>query len=225
LSNMRLRWEYPPGFKFLTSSSALNNFDNTWLVPEILPGEVKELHLEGEIKGLAGETKMFRVFVENQEGASWKVYKEAMASINLIAAPLVLTLNTVPADQKSVRAGDLLTYKLTWKNNFNAPLENLVLKVKLIGEMFDWNTLISAGNFNIDNQTITWSKLSQPFMASAQPLEQQEISFQIKLKNVFSAGINPNITTAANIYSSTQPEGLDIDQITSETGLILNVEP
>lgn len=224
-NDLRLRWEYPSGFKFLTSSQKLNDFNNTWLISEILPSEAKNFNLKGEVSGLEGEVKVFRVFIESREGENWKVYKEAKAELNLIAEPLVLYLSTVPDGQRFVTAGNIVTYKLNWKNNLNIPLEDLVLKVKLTGEAFDFNTLISDGNFNSNNQTITWSQSSQPFMANIQPLEQQEVNFQIKLKNVSLAGATQNITIASTLSSPTQPEGLATDQIISEKSLTLEVLP
>lgn len=222
---LRIRWEYPSGFKFLSSSQKLNDFNNTWLIAEILPSEITNMHLEGEVSGLEGEVKIFRVFIERREGESWKVYKEAKAELNLIAEPLVLNLSTIPESQRSVQLSGLMTYKLSWKNNLNVPLDDLVLKIQLIGEVFDFNALISDGSFNVENRTITWSKSNQPFMASIQPSEQQEINFQIKLKNKFSAGADKNITVAASISSPTQPEGLATDKIMSEKSLVLEVLP
>ena len=127
-TNLRLRLESPAGFRLTESSEKLAEFNNVWRLDSILPQEEKVLVIKGLVTGIEGEGKVFRVFVEGSEGTSWKTYKESSGTVKLVMVPLALFVGTNLDGITSARAGETITYKISYQNNLDIPLANLTLK-------------------------------------------------------------------------------------------------
>lgn len=219
--NIRARLELPSGFKIKSSSEKLSDFNNIWKIDQLLPQETKTLTLTGGVNGIAGEGKVFRVFVEGQEGASWKIYKEASSQLNVIEAPLTVAITTDPEGISSAAASQTLIFKASWQNNLDVALDNVVIKVKIAGDDIDFGNIFSGGGLDPVAKTITWNSVNLPALATLGPSEKGEAAFQIRVKDKVLGGGSIKIDLTGE--SPTQPEGVSVAKIFSSQSLILEV--
>jgi hypothetical protein len=220
--NLRVRIEYPSGFDPKMSSEKLYEFNNIWRIDEIQPKESKDLSVVGDINGLSGEAKIFKSFVEGQEGSSWRIYKETNSEMKLIAPPIALYLNTEPPSE-SLSQDQSVFYKIIWQNNVDIPLSNLTLKLKLDGDAFDFaQSDFAKGTFNSATKTVTWNQNNLPDLFGIQPMERGELTLRIRIKTGLPAGTIAGAT--ATIESTTKPEGLSVSKISSSQSLNLEVK-
>lgn len=221
--NIRARVEYPAGFKINSSSEKLYEFNNIWRIDEIQPNEEKNLTVIGEVNGVSGETKKFRIFIEGLEGQNWKIYKETSAELKIISPPLALYLNTEPPGVEFFQQGQDAVYKIVWQNNLDIPLSNLTLNLKFEGDAFDFSKSdFAKGNFNSVTKTVIWNQNNLPELFGIQPMGKGEISVKVKIKNDIAQGTTA--ATIATIESTTKPEGLSVSKIFSSQSLNLEVK-
>ena len=220
--NVRVRLEYPSGFRVEETSEKLYEFNNVWRADELLPQESKDLIIKGTVTGLDGENKVFRAFLEGLEGISWKTYKEISGRVGLITAPLSLYLNTDPDGVVSVRSGETLSYKFVWQNNLDVPLANLTLKIKFEGNNFDLTSLEPATGLNSVSRTLILNRDNYSAFFGLQPLERGELTIQVKVKEKVSG--EAKLPLSATLESTTKPEGLAVSQISASQNLTLEIK-
>ncbi|MBI2454491.1 MAG: hypothetical protein HYV54_02905 [Parcubacteria group bacterium] len=229
--NMRVRLEFPSGFRVEETSEKLYEFNNVWRVDEFLPQESKGLVIKGTVTGLEGENKVFRAFLEGLEGTNWKIYKEISGQVGLITPPLSLYLNTEPEGVTSARAGETLFYKFVWQNNLDAPLANLTLKIKLDSDNFDFSSVeigspsgqVKNINFNSSARTATLNRDNFAPFFGIQPLERSELTLRVKIKEKLSSA-GGKLPVSATLDSTSKPEGLAVSQISASQSLTLEIK-
>lgn len=232
-NNLRVRLEFPSGFRMTQSSEKLGDFNNTWRLDEFLPLETKILKLTGQVSGAPNETKVFRVFVEGREGEIWRVYKESSGQIQLIGTPLVLEVSAEPAGLNSVVPGGVGVIKVKWRNNLDVPLAGTVLKIKITGEAVDFAKLVAGGlpfdslaRENVTSQSVTlvWNEGNMADLASLNPSAEGELTMEIRFKDKLPSGASARaVAVEAVMESPTKPEGLAVSKIFSSQKLDLAV--
>lgn len=221
--NLRVRLEFPSGFRIDETSEKLSEFNNVWKVDQLLSQESKDLTVKGVITGLEGENKIFGLFAESLEGSNWKAYKESSGEIKLITAPLSLYLNTDPDGLNFARPGDFVSYKFIWQNNLDAPLSNLTLKIKLDSDNFDFSTLNPSKGFDATSRTITLNADNYPAFFGIQPSEKGELTIRLRVKQGLTS-TNLKLPVSAIMESTTKPEGLSVSKISASQNLTLDIK-
>ncbi|MEK7565319.1 MAG: hypothetical protein AAB394_00360 [Patescibacteria group bacterium] len=221
-TNLRLRLESPAGFRLTESSEKLAEFNNVWRLDSILPQEEKVLVIKGLVTGIEGEGKVFRVFVEGSEGTSWKTYKESSGTVKLVMVPLALFVGTNLDGITSARAGETITYKISYQNNLDIPLANLTLKIKFEGDGFNLTSVQPSIGLDSASKTIILNRDNSADLFGIEPQEKKEITLKIKVKDNATGGAKLPVT--AIIESTTKPEGLSVSKIFSSQNLTLEVK-
>lgn len=212
--NLRLRLEYPSGFKFKSASEELNDFNTVWSFDTIFGSEEKSIELLGTLSGLSGEGKIFRAFLEYREETRWQTYKEAAFRSNLAALPLIMEIKLAEEKNGAVFLNETLTYELSWRNNFDVPLGELTLTAELKGELFDISTLQTNGEVDIKEFKIKWSGAQVPLLSILRPNERGVVTFRIKTQSSFPADlVKPTLTVGVRLDSKTKPPGLTVEKL------------
>ena len=102
---------------------------------------------------------------------------------NVLIEPSPLSFQVVLAEHGPViKPDDQLTYVLTYKNNTEVALKDVVINAGLAGEMFDFSTLTTDGRFNNFERAVTWdsSKLSQ--LREVRAGESGSVSFSVHIR-------------------------------------------
>jgi len=118
-----------------------------------------------------------------------------------------------------VRPGDKLTYVLTYKNNTDVELRDLVIRAQLLGEMFDFEDLSTDGRYTSANRTITWDGGNTSRLENVRAGEDGSVSFTIDVENRHPinqlSDKNFLLIVDARIESPTVPSSINASKTTN----------
>jgi hypothetical protein len=144
-------------------------------------------------------------------------------SVAISPSPLELSLSLNEQDNYVASLGDQLVYAVIYKNNSGVGLADVVIKVKLMGDLYDFNTLQSKANFNSITNTLTWNASNLSELKLLAVGDSGMVIFQIRVKNQFPirrlGDKNFTLKTEAEISSPTVPYYLSATQTTGLANL------
>jgi hypothetical protein len=185
--DMNLQLEYPPTFvQTYSDKKPVSSNGNVWALGSLKNGDKGKLVLRGRVD-LPDETafEIKAKLVSKFMGSDYAIvsgYSDGVIS----PSPLSLKVS-LDGGYLAVRPGDTLNYVLTYKNNTEVALQNVVLRAKLVGTMFDIPTLVgNNAGFNGVNNTLSWDPSMFNELALLQPGAGGNMNFSIKVKNNYS---------------------------------------
>lgn len=181
LKDLRLKIDYPAGFEFKKSDLDPDLSTNVWDLGDLRKGSENEFKITGNLIGPEKSKHDFRARVE--AGFLGEVYQiaEKTASVGLVASPLSLQvlLNDSP-ESRVVVPSEELSYTIAYVNNGSQAYRNLIIKVQLRGEMFDFATIQSDGIVNPLGSPIVWNSATNPELAVITPDSSGAVEFRIR---------------------------------------------
>ena len=211
---IQLAVQYPPGFAFGSASPVpQTSADDTWNLGTVPANATGTITITGT---LTGPSAAAYVFVGNLTGGFMgETYALDDETANVAIASSPLSVSIAPNNNPGYVAGldDTLDYVLTYTNTANVAFQNINLRAALVGAMFDFSTLNTAGSFNSVNDTVTWNAANTPALTSLAPGASGSVDFKVNTKNAFPIRLlsDKNYTLAVNarIQSATVPPGTD----------------
>lgn len=218
--NFRLKVKYPSGFSFSSSDPPASEFNDTWDIRELRIDDRGEIKISGKLGGSEGETKQIEVLWGTVERNDFIKYAVEKSVSRISSAPLVLSLSVNNSSNYTANLGDELDYNIFYKNNADVGLEELILKTRFEGEMYDFSTLkTEKGSFDEANRVITWSATSNPDFLVLAPSQEGSINFKIKLKDRFpissSYDKNYKVKILSDIETPTVPFGFAEEKVSA----------
>jgi len=186
IHDLQLELVYDKDFKFENADPApQDQTNNLWQVPLLKKGEKRSINLIGILSGNEGESKSLKVIAGRTENDIFIQYSQ-LEYLTLIApSPLLLnlTLENSPEDC-NVNPGQILKYRIEFKNNADVPLRELILKAYLQDSVFNVRNiqLGNVGFFDSRENTVTWSGGDIPALKLLEPNQSGDVSFTISLK-------------------------------------------
>ncbi|MBI3273724.1 MAG: hypothetical protein HYZ69_01130, partial [Candidatus Colwellbacteria bacterium] len=114
------------------------------------------------------------------------VVAEKTAKILMSPSPLSLKVDLNGTPGFIANPGDTLNYVLTYKNNTSVDLQDIFIRTRLTGEMFDFASLNTNGaKFNSFDKTITWDSAAFSGQAVLKPDEERNVPFTVKVRDNF----------------------------------------
>ncbi|KKU18970.1 MAG: hypothetical protein UX77_C0007G0013 [Parcubacteria group bacterium GW2011_GWA1_47_11] len=151
---------------------------------------------------------------------------EKQSEVTLVGSSLALSVDL--ADPKGfVSPGEQLTYKVSYKNNTGIELKDALLRVELVGDMFDFSSIQTSGTFDSLSRTVTWN--SSRFGELRELAKGEEGSFNVDIKvkpNFPTNGVSDkNFTLKAkgSIESPTVIQGTNTDRTSNFANSEVNV--
>lgn len=210
---IRISFDYPKNFILKKTEPV---FQNDYLEIE-LPKNKKGKIL---ISGLGLEQLSFleiKSKIEALYNGTWRKINEQSARINFTPPPLSFKIESNAPDYAF--PNESLTYRLIYNNNSDTALDDVVVKAKLTGEMFDFLTLKTDGYYDSRNNTISWDASIIPDLKSINPKSGGSVELSIKLKSYYPlrkiSDKNFKIFVEAEISSPTVPYGVAADKTVS----------
>jgi hypothetical protein len=149
---------YPAEFNFNSSDQEAIRTNNTFDLGFVKSFEQGSINLSGFMNSQGGENKKFEVLVgvELKDLDKFLIINRSESVVSLVSNPLSLNVKVNDLNTYSASIGETLHVVLDYKNNYNVPLNNMVLKVVFDGTYFDYKKLIpNKGYFTYGNKTIT----------------------------------------------------------------------
>lgn len=160
-----LKADYPFGFEFNSAVPAASVENNIWVLGDIKPGEERNIELKGSLLGGENQERVFRFYTGTEDPSD----KMALGTIFVnnsipvsIKKPFLgadISLDGKSTSVVIAHAGDSVKGEVTWQNNLNVDLTDVVIEARLGGAMLDKSAVVGEQGFyrSIDN-TIVWDR-------------------------------------------------------------------
>ena len=181
LNGIEARLEYPSEFNFVSSTIAPSNAENNvFKFATIQPKETVEIKIAGNLSGSSAEKKRLIAKVGTSEGQAFNVLAQEEAQTEMVSSPLTITQTLVP-DAESVDPGEKLNFTISYQNNSDLPLRDVIITAQLEGRVLEYSEIIvdNEGNFDLNTKQITWRAAELPELAVLAPHASGEVKFKI----------------------------------------------
>jgi hypothetical protein len=223
-NDLRLQLITPAGFKRSGAYPEPGFVSSIWDIPELAPQEEGEITVRGTLSGAEGVRREFKV--ELLQGTA-KLAQDTRL-VRIISAPLALEATINGRRDLVGQLGQRLSVKFSFTNNFNVGLRDLRLETKFQGELFDFSTLKTQGDFDPLTNTITWGPAEGRAFQILAPGESGKASFVIKLKKKFPVKSfqdkNFELELLTRLVAENVPELLGVNQVSAEHELVIPME-
>ncbi|MFH1161769.1 MAG: hypothetical protein V1696_00605 [Candidatus Jorgensenbacteria bacterium] len=222
-SDVTLRMKYPDGFRFQSASMNPDSLDSSWRLGALQAGSKGVLRVKGILTG-ADDAKFSLpvTVVANFGGEEYPLAGEDVA-LALAPAPVNLQVLVNGRNDYVARVGDALTYTVSYKNGSGIALADVVLKLSLSGELFNFTTLDTDGQIDSLTNTITWNAGNVPAFRLLDPGASGEVRVTVHLASTFPirrfSDKNFLIRAQARVDSPSVPSYLAADKTTALAGL------
>src|SRR3989338_2521363 len=181
--NVRIEAAYPENFYFESADPKPVIGSNVWLIDDVDADAGGQIFIKGILRGNEGENKTLKASIGIEENQTFIAFREAKASSQIASSPILIASSVNEVADYIAFPSDTLKYKITYKNNSNIGLREIVLKAQLSGAMLDFSGLSNpTGSFDGRTGTITWSAGNVPEFLVLNPGEGGELTFSVKLK-------------------------------------------
>lgn len=208
--NIHLKINYPPIFQFKRSTIVPDGAgNNSWNLGTIPAGATGAIVITGSVVGLPKSFFNFSGSLETDFLGNNYVLNTQSASLAISPAPLSLEITLNNSADYIAQIGDKLNYVLTYRNNSDAVMQNIAIRAKFIGELFDFTTLQSDASFNSLSNTALWLGANTPELMNLPPGGSGSVKLSVDLKNSFPIRLlsdkNYTLKAQAQIESPTVP--------------------
>ncbi len=187
--------DYPFGFEFLSAVPTTSGDNATWVLGDVQPGEERKISFKGRMSGSDNQERNFR-FYTGTEDVEEKTNIGTIFVTNTVAVsikkPFLATDISIDDKSTSVvsaRAGNGIKGEITWQNNLDVPLNDVVIEARVTGPMLDKQAVNGERGFyrSVDN-TIVWDKTSLSDLAEINPKASGRVQFNF-------AALSPSLVT------------------------------
>ncbi len=222
--NIHLKIDYPPIFKFQRSTVATEGVsNNSWDLGTLPAGSGGTISITGSI---VGPEKSFFNFngslTADFLGGTYTINTQTVG-IAISPAPLSLDIVLNNASDYIAHLGETLKYIINFKNNSEVIMQNVTIRTKLIGEMFDFTTLKSDASFNSLSNALVWIAATTPELSNLTPGQGGSVDFSVKLKESYPIRLlsdkNFTLKVQAQIESPTVPPATTAEKTISVASL------
>lgn len=214
LQNVVVQATYPFGFQYSGSSLDAEEDNRTWIIPQLQPKEIVRFTIDGTVEGQNNEERYFSFMAgleDSQTGDPEIVFTKTGTTITLARPFLELDLaiskdnsDIIPLDADAVY-GAILSFK----NNTNDPLRNVVLTLQLDGEAINKESIqVPQGFYQSTNNTIVWDNTTTSNLKSIPVGTSGTVSFNFsgKGRNSGTLIVNPEVTLTAQVEGNRNPD-------------------
>jgi hypothetical protein len=209
LEDITLTFSYPSLFTYEAASPTPSGDENSWELGDLRSGSEGEVSVEGSIVGPEDAFFEFGVRIDARfSGVSYTI-AEQTGGIAIAEAPLSLSVQLSNSAGGAVGPGDQLSYVLSYENNTDIGLKDVVIRAELMGEMFDFSTLASNASLQAFSNTLIWNAANTSGLSLISPGSSGTVSFNVKVREGYPitklSDKNFILRVAAIIESPTVP--------------------
>lgn len=182
LSDLRIKIDYPPGFKFEDSNpKALE--EKEWDIGLLNKREGGRIEVSGFLQGELNEEKIFRAELGTWQEGEFVLLKEVFKGVELVKPDLYIIQQINGSPNYMAKVGDMLHYEIFFKNLGQEPLNNLHMLVQLEGEMFDLETIRApSGDFGNGDDSIVFDWRKNPDLMFLSNQREGKVDFWVEVK-------------------------------------------
>lgn len=222
--NLRLKMDYPPIFSFKGSSMAAESgVNNSWFLGNLTSGSSGKFTITGSVIGPEKSFFNFGGILSADFLGETYILNSQSSSVAIGAAPLSLAVILGNGQDYAAKLGDRLQYVINYKNNSDVVMQNVTIRARLMGEMYDFKTTQAGGAFSSITNTLSWFAANTPALANLAPGQEGSVNFSVELKKSFPIRLlsdkNYKLKIDAQIESPTVPPNATAEKTISVGGL------
>lgn len=184
-SDLRLRIDYPMTYKLIKANLPPDLNNNIWILGGLHPGSENKFKINGNLIGPDGASFELKATIQaNFLGQNYDININT-AAIAIATSPLSLKISLNNEEDYISRLNDSLAYTLSYKNNTDIGLRDVIIKAQLVGAMFDFSAIQTNGVFRSTDNTITWNASNVSDLSTLSPGESGSVFFILKIKNAY----------------------------------------
>lgn len=207
LSNARIALFLPRDLRIINSDPVIGS-DGVITLTSLAPGERGAISLSATIQGKPYSFFSVDAVAQISLGSFMYDITKKSASISLSPSPLSLAI-ALSSGSTTTYPGEILSYQLTFSNNADINLSDVVLSATLVGDLFDVSSVQSDGHFNDTNKTITWTAVNNNLLKELRARESGSVSFRVRVKKTLPSNQlsdkNFSVRVLGEIVSPTVP--------------------
>lgn len=183
LDNLKLKVDYPLTFTFIKSTLPPDVGNNTWVLGGLRKGSDMKFKISGNLIGPEGALFDLKATIESVFGGQSYPISSNSAAISIATSPISLKISLNGNDDYIVKTGDELNYRLSYVNNTDVGLRDVIIKAQLNGAMFDLGTINTNGSFRSSDGTLSWNASNVSGLSTLAPGESGSVEFRIRSKS------------------------------------------
>jgi hypothetical protein len=181
---LNLRLEYSDGFIFQKASIPPVENDNLWHIGRLDIGEEKTLTLQGGIQGNRFDVKSIKATIYRNDSGQKEVIFGKAEEVTKVVVPPLTVMHTINGKKSlNVNLGDKLNYRISYANNGDLALRDVIIRLKIDSSLVDYKKLsLRKGSYDSSSSTITWKAPDIEKIKNLEPGDSGVIDFTIPLK-------------------------------------------
>ena len=183
--------------------------NNIWGLGELRKNSEGEFKIKGSIIGAEKDIFDFKSFLSLRDSGQSYVIDEKSISMAISSSPLSLSVSLANGQEYVSRAGDTLNYMVSFVNNTDQNLKDVVLRAQIVGEMFDSGSLQASGNFRPADSMLIWNSANTPLLSVVQAGSAGAVSFSIKTKDAYPIRRLSDKNFSLQILAEAESKGID----------------
>ncbi len=184
------------------SSTAINQIqaagEGRWSISSVPASSTESLSLpivfNLSAKNKDREDLTLRLLKKETDGSE-RIFWEKTISLEIMKSDLnlSLSLNNEKSDQP-VNFGSTLNYSLSYSNNGDSSLYDLVLMAVVKGDFIQWPSLHDPSGGSVSGNAIVWTKEQVPALSELAPGAAGKIDFSLKVKDFSESDLAKDFT-------------------------------
>lgn len=189
-----------------------------WELENLKSGEAQQVSIVARALGEESDVKKLHLRVGNFVRGVFVPLAESEFEIGLQGNPLALAILVNDAKEYEASLGDRLTYTVSFKNNFDIALKDVVVEARLEGDMYDPASVETSGSYSSAQRKITWHGGNTPQLLTLNPQEGGIVNAHVKVRDSFPTGLkNAVIKMTATISTATKPRYVGVEKGLSQS--------
>lgn len=177
----RISVDWPDNFVFLDSNPKSSQSENVWFLGTLGAYSEGKIEIKGVMSGQVSESREFKVRIGIWRRNDFLVFRETTSFVSITDLPLALSGTINNSTDYIAKPGEVLKFRIAYKNTGDTGLKEVVLRTELSGAMFDFRTIQSeSGFFSSRDNSITWNAGNWPAFSVLEPGEEGEVTFNIQ---------------------------------------------
>ena len=225
--DVRLEMKYPTAFEFKSATLTPTSMNNYWQLGGLNTGSKGTLGISGDLQ--VSDQNSFNIPVDLYVSFLGQDYlvNEQLVTLSISPSPIHFDISLNGATDYVARAGDTLRYAIKYQNNSGIALADVVIRANLLGELFDFKTLQTNGNFNSLANSVTWNASNVPALHLLDPGASGEVSIQVRLASYFPiksiSDRNYSLKVSTEIDSPSVPYYLTADKTSAVAAMTTKI--
>lgn len=157
----------------------------TWNVSALTPQADQSITAKAAFEGAHQDFFELKAQVIVLVNGEEHVINEKTANLGVAASPLSLEIVANNNAAYVARPGESITYTLKYRNNTDVALNDVIVKAKPKGEMFNFASVQSRGSFDSVTNTLMWNASGVPELKLIEPGREGTVDFTIQTQTAY----------------------------------------